>query len=144
MVWRVREVLAFQADSRAARISCSMGSLNAGKEVTCVELQSRLCSIHFHGSTAHWFNESCSKAHLPFLVFVEYIVMVKATAVLDLLVVSIDVLAEWLGLAEIKWCAFHEADLTCRNRSLVNRQIVICIDLTNDVINRRSWISDAG
>ena len=144
MVWCVGEVLAFQADSGAAWISCSVSTLNAGKEVAGIELHSRLCGIHFHRAAAHWFNESGSKAHLSFLVLVEDIVMVKAAAVLDLLVIGIDVLTKGLGFAEVKWCAFYETDLACRNRSLVNRQIVICIDLTDDVVNRRSWVGDAG
>lgn len=122
MVWRVGEVLTFQADCGATRIGGSMGSLDACKEVASIELQSGLCGIHFHGTAADRLYESGCKTHLAFLVLVEDIVVVKAAAILDLFVVGIDVLTEGLRFAEIKWCAFYEADLTCGNRCLVNWQ----------------------
>ena len=63
--------------------------------------------------------------------------MVVTRTILDLLVVRVDVLADWLWSAEIEWCTLYLQDFTCWDRLLIDREVVVCIHLTDDVVN--SW-----
>ncbi len=47
--------------------------------------------------------DASSKAQLALFLLVQYIVVVVTLTILDLLVVCIDVLADWLWSAEIEW-----------------------------------------
>ena len=51
-VWRIWEVLCFQAYRTAAWERSAMLSADAGLEVAGIELHSRLCGIHLHCSAA--------------------------------------------------------------------------------------------
>ena len=66
--------------------------------------------------------------------------MVEALAELDLLVVGIDILTEALRLAEVEWCTLNLQDFTCWNGCGVSRQIEVCVDLTDLVLDSGSRI----
>ena len=63
--------------------------------------------------------------------------MIVTLTILDLLVVGINVLADWLWSAEIERCTLYLQDFTCWDRLLIDREVVVCIHLTDDVVN--SW-----
>lgn len=83
-----------------------------------------------------------SETQLTFFCLVQYIVVVIALTILDLLVVCIDVLTNWLWCTEIEWCALNLQNLTCRDRILINREIVVCVYLTDDIVNCWGRISN--
>ena len=68
--------------------------------------------------------------------------MVVAGAVLDLLVVGVDVAADRLGCAEVERCAFYLADLARGDRSLVNGKIEVSIELQLNIVYGRRRISN--
>ena len=57
-------------------------------EVTCIELDSRLCGINLHGTAALGVGDASSEAQLTFLFLVEYVAVVKSATVLNLFVVG--------------------------------------------------------
>ena len=66
--------------------------------------------------------------------------MIVAGTVLDLLVISIDVLANWLRSTEIKRSSLYETNLSRRNRCLIDRNIEISINLTDLIVDSGSRI----
>ena len=135
VVWCVREFLCLETYRTAAWECCAMLARNACQEVASVHLKTWLCSIDFHSTAACWVLDAGSEAQLAFLFLVQYIVVVIALTILDLLIVSIDVLTDRLWCAEVEWSAFYLQNLTCRNRYLVDRQVVVCIDLADEVVD---------
>ena len=100
-IWMVRsiwELLCLEANCAAAREGSSMLSLDASQEVAGVHLQTWLCGVNLHGAAAHRILDLSSETQLAFLFLVQYIVMVVALTVLDLLVVCIDVLTDGFGV----------------------------------------------
>ena len=120
-----------------------MLTLDACQEVTCVHLQTWLCGVNLHGAAAYRILDASSKAQLALFLFVQYIVMVVARTILNLLIICIDVLSDWLWSAEIEWSTLYLQDLTCRDRCLIYREIVVCVNLTDDVVDGWSWVSNS-
>ena len=69
--------------------------------------------------------------------------MVEATSVLDLLVVSLDVLAHQLGGTEIKGSTLYLENLAGRNARLVDGQVEVSVDLQFAIQLCRRGIGDA-
>ena len=63
--------------------------------------------------------------------------MVISCTILNLLIVSINILTNRLRCTEVERCTLYEANFTCRNTCLINREIVVCIDFANQVVD--SW-----
>ena len=147
--WEVRmirciwELLCLEAYCAAAWEGCTMLTLDACQEVTCVHLQTWFCGVNLHGTTTNWIFDASSKAHLAFFLLIQYIVVVVTRTILNLLVVRVDVLADWLWSAEIEWCTLYLQDFTCWDRLLIYRQIVVCVNLTDDVVDGWCWVSDS-
>ena len=59
-VWRIWEVLCFEANSRATWRCAAVLNLEACQEVACIDLNTRLCCPAFHGTSTLWFlNTNC-------------------------------------------------------------------------------------
>ena len=63
--------------------------------------------------------------------------MVKSLTELNLLVVGINILTEGFRLTEIEGGTFYFQNLTCRDSSSICRQIEVCIDLTDLILDCR-------
>ena len=75
-------------------------------------------------------------------MLVQHKAMVVTCSVLDLLVVSINILTYSLLCAEIKWSSGHFQDLTCRNGGLIDGEVEIGIDLKQLVVDGRGGIGN--
>ena len=120
-----------------------MLTLDACQEVTCIHLQTWFCGINLHGTAANRVLDAGSKAQLALFLLVQYIVMVVTRTSLNLFIICIDVLSDWLWSAEIEWSTLYLQDLTCRDRCLIYREIVVCVNLTDDVVDGWCWVSDS-
>ena len=130
-VWTVRsigEVLCLKAYSRTIGECAAVSTLITRCEVGSVELHTRLGSKALEGTAALRLGNLRCKAHLTFLALVQHIVVIVAMTELNLLIISIDLLSEGLGLTEIKRRTFNLQDFACRNGGVVGRQIEIGID----------------
>jgi len=136
-------VLSLKTYGRTTWECASVGALVAVQVVTCIQLHARLCGPAFQCASALGVCQLGSEAQLAFLFLIEYIVVVVSVTKLNLLVISINLLADSLWLTEVEWCAFHLQDLTSRNSGVVGGQIEVRVDFADDVVNRRCGISGA-
>ena len=97
------EVLCLQTYSRATRECCAISTLITTGIVGCVELHARLCRVALQrSSTLGIFDLGC-KTELTLFHLIQYIVMVKALTELNLLIISVNILAKGFRGTEIKW-----------------------------------------
>ena len=68
--------------------------------------------------------------------------MVKSVSVLYLFVVSVNVGSKGLGRSEVERCVFYKPYLACRNTCLVDRQIIVGINLANNIVYYRCRITN--
>ena len=73
-------------------------------------------------------------------MLVQHVVVVIAMPELNLLIISVNLLAECLWSTEVKRCTFNLQNLTCRNSGVVGRQIEVGIDLADLILNGWSGI----
>ena len=139
----VGEVLGLQTYCTSAWEGATVSALVARGKVCSVELHTRFSSVALQCTTTLGFCNSCSKAQLSLFQLVQYVVVVETMSKLNLLMISLDVLAKTLWRAEVEGSTSNLQNFTCGNSSLVSWQIEIGIDLTNLVLNRRSGISCA-
>ena len=118
-VWRIREVLSFEAYRTAFRECSPVLSFISVSPVVCVHLHAGFCCPAFESSAAVRFSDACCKAEFSSLFLVQDKAVVVAVAVLQLFVVGIDVLPYCLWSAEVEWCAFNFQNLAGRDARLV-------------------------
>ena len=119
-----------------------MLTCDATAEVVGIELDARLCGIHLHCAAADRIFQHSSERQLLFLFLVQHVAMIIAGAILELLVVGVNVLTNSLGSAEIERGVFHKTDFARRNTRVVDGQVVIGIDLAFDVLYCRRRIGN--
>ena len=67
--------------------------------------------------------------------------MVESVTELNLLVVGVDILAEWLSLTEVEWSTLNLQYLTCWDSCSIGRQIEVGVDFADLVFDTWSRIS---
>lgn len=142
MVRRIREVLCFKAYCTSSWISGTVCSTNAVFEVACIQLQTWLCCIYLHCSSAVRFMESCCEAEFTFLFFVQYVVVVVSASVLQLFIVIVDSFSDSFRCAEIERSTLYESDFSCRNTLGVNRKIEVGVHLKFHIVHCRCWVGN--
>ena len=103
--------------------------------VVGINLHARLGGVNLHCTSAHGVGQLGGKTQFAFLALVQHKAVVVSCSVLDLLVVSIDVLSDGFRGAEVEWSVFHEADFACGNARLVDGDVEIGIDFANLVVD---------
>ena len=143
MVWSVGEVLCLEAYGTAAWEGGAILTLLACSKVVGIDLNARLGGIDVHRAAALWLVDACGKTQFAFLFLVEYIAVVVTRTVADLFVVCVYVLSYCFRCAEVKWCSFYEAYLTCGDGGLVDGEVVICVYLALQVFYCWGWVGYA-
>ena len=134
-VGSVGEVLALEANSRASSESCTAATFISVCPVVRIYLYTWLCGVHLHSASAVRLLNACGKTQLAFLTLVEHEAMVVAGTVLNLLVVSVNILSDRFRGAEVEWSSSHFPNLSRRNACLVDGEIEVGIDLAHQVVD---------
>ena len=106
------------------------GSVAAGESVgpvVGVELYAWLGGVDLHGAAVLGLDDACGKAQFASLILFEHEAVVVAGAILDLLIVGIDVAAYGLGGGEVEGSALHLEHLAGGNGCLVDGQVEVGI-----------------
>ena len=82
--------------------------------VRCVNLYTWLGCVNLHCTAAYRLSYLCREAELAHLLLVEYIAVVVACAVLDLLLIGIDACTNLCWGGEVECCALYRRDSTVR------------------------------
>lgn len=93
----IGEVLSFKTDCATTGECSSILTLVAISPIVCIDLYTWLCCINLHSTTAHGFNDFCSKTKLSFFFLIKNKAMVVASSIPDLLVIGVYVLANNFG-----------------------------------------------
>ena len=111
--------------------------------VVAVDLHTRLGRIDFERAATDGLGQLGGIAQLALFPLVQHEAVVVAGAVLNLLVVGINVLTDGLGRAEVERRTGYLQNLAGRNGCLVGGTEEVGIDLANLILNRRSGIGNA-
>ena len=143
MVRCVRELLCLEANSAAAWECGTMLTRDTCQEVACIHLQAWFGGVNLHCAATDRILDLCCETQLAFLFLIENEVVVVALSVLYLLVVGIDVLAYGLWSTEIERSTLYLENFTGRDGNLVYREIIVCVYLTDNVVDSRCWVGNS-
>ena len=141
LCWRIRELLALEADAYVLWIFYAMLACNAcSLEVSGVHLYARLIGIDLKEYASYRRVEACGNSLVVALAILECVenpVVVVACGVLYLVVREIvDVVGQWVRLAEVHRCALDRPNLACWNVQAVGRSELVGIDVSHHVVAR--------
>ena len=112
----------------------------ACKEVTCVDLYTRLVSVLLEEDTClRRVYAYCELAEVTLCV--ENPVVVVTVSENELVVVLVDVLTDSLRSTEVKWSSLYRTHLTCRDELVVCWSECVCIHIKNHVCSLYSVVS---
>ena len=120
---------------------CSVLSLVSRGPVVGVELYAWLRGIYFHGSATHGLGYLCGERQFSRLFFVEHEAVVIAASVLYLFVISVYVLANGFWRAEVERRSFHFQYFSRRDRSIVNGDAPVGIEVLSMGMKKSALIS---
>ena len=142
MVGRIGELLRLQRDrlTEAQRLAI-LAVVRTIEEVAAVELKSYLIRRHIHAAARRGIVERSHCLYLTVILTRENPVHVVAVAELELVVISIDTLADDVRLTEIVRRTLDGAKLTGRNQTLVRRRDVVTLDRQHVVQNRTAALT---
>ena len=135
-------MLGFQTYGTPAGEGGTTNTLVAIGEVCCVQLQTRFCGVALQRTTALGIGDSGSEAQGTLFFLVQYVVMVKAFAELNLLVIGINVFAKSLRRAEVEGSASYLQNFSGRYSRLVGGQIEVGIDFAQLVVDAWSGVGN--
>ena len=110
------------------------GTVAAGKSVgpvVGVELYAGLGGINLHGATKLRLNDTSGKTQLASFLLVEHEAVVVTGAILNLLIVGIDIAAHRLRGGKVEGSALHLEHLAGRYGCLIDGQVEVGIDFYN-------------
>lgn len=133
MINCVRIALSFNAKRKISINFNASGNNYFLQVISAVKLTSKLGRFDGHDATSLGFSDGNSMRHFFLIVRLvqRHAVVVTASSLLDL----IEPLANGMKFQEIEWRAFNGLQDTSRNRSLVNRQVMVGIEFEFVIVN---------
>ena len=137
-------MLCLEANSASAWEGCSVLAFITIGPIVSINLYSGFCSIDFHCTSTFRFINFGSETQFAWFFFVEYETVIITSSVFGLLVICVNTLSNFVNRGEIEWCTFYGTDFSSRNRSVVNRNIKVCINLALQFFDSWSRIVNTG
>lgn len=135
VVGRIGETLGFETDGTTPWAGSAMHAGEARQIVSGVHDKPRLCGINVHLAPTRRTDASGSKRELVQCRLFQDKAMIVAVAIEQLQVFLVDALAYGMVATEIKRRIGHSSDFSGMVRMSIDRQVEICIDPDQVVLN---------